>query len=193
MKKKILFTYGMFGDFMLILTDAPKEAIEEWCYKYNWKMEKGLNTYFNSLKAEYYVKVLADSETDDKEVCDSIGFDETYELEDYLNPVRTIEIKESLDKEIFNIISSYLDENNPGDIPPVLALELERKVHQVVYQINDIVNFLNLTHSEETEEDFPENIISSLKKEGCSYPGKSEAGPVDYDALQREADRDSFY
>ena len=62
-----------------------------------------------------------------------------------------------------------------------------------MYQIDDIVNFLNLTHSEETEEDFPENIISSLKKEGCSYPGKSEAGPVDYDALQREADRDSFY
>ena len=57
---------------------------------------------------------------------------------------------------------------------------------------NDISNSLNITRVS-AELEFPENIVASLKKEGCYYPGISKAEPVDYEALQREADRDTFY
>lgn len=89
-KRKVLFTCGMSSDKMLIITDAPKEDIEKWCYRYNESLENG--TYgkdvelFDTLKAaDYYVRILHDTElennTDDIDV---IGYDEEYELTDYM-------------------------------------------------------------------------------------------------------------
>ena len=45
------------------------------------------------------------------------------------------------------------------------------------------------------EKDFPENIIELLEKENAlGYTGKDRViNPVDYETLQREAYRDSFY
>ena len=43
--RKVLITYGMSSDRMLLLTDAPKEEIEKWCRKYNEEMENGNNIY----------------------------------------------------------------------------------------------------------------------------------------------------
>ena len=83
--RKVLFSNGMSDDYMLIITDAPKDAIEEWCYNYNANMENGVNTYFEPLKENYYVKVLADSEINDFNRLDIeiIGYDESYDLCDY--------------------------------------------------------------------------------------------------------------
>ena len=82
-RRKILFTNGMSSDAMIIITDAPKQSIEEWCRKYNEEMENGQNTYFDRLKTLYYVKVLHDSEVDDAEDIEIIGYDEAYDLNDY--------------------------------------------------------------------------------------------------------------
>ena len=83
--KKVLFTNGMTSDIMLIVTDAPKKELENFCYKYNEDMENGINNYFDRLKASYFVKELLDSEVDevDRELIEVIGYDEVYDLCDY--------------------------------------------------------------------------------------------------------------
>lgn len=80
--RKVLFTNGMSDDYILIITDAPKDAIEEWCCNYNKEMENGVNTYFEPLKENYYVKAVADSEINDFNRLDIeiIGYDESYDL-----------------------------------------------------------------------------------------------------------------
>lgn len=85
--KKVLFTAGMSNDIMLIVTDAPKKAIEDFCYKYNEDMENGATGSFDKLKTMYYVKEILDSEIDgvDRELIKVIGYDEVYDLYDYYN------------------------------------------------------------------------------------------------------------
>lgn len=85
--RKVLFTNGMSDDYMIVITDATKEAIEDWCHGYNKEMEDGENTYFSRLEDDYYVKVLADSEVDgfDRADLEVIGYDEAYDLADYYN------------------------------------------------------------------------------------------------------------
>lgn len=82
-RRKVLFTYGMSNDMMLIITDAPEEEIEKFCIRYHYEMEDGENTYFDSLKKSYYVRVLHDSETDDNEDVDIIGYDEVYDFSNF--------------------------------------------------------------------------------------------------------------
>lgn len=40
-RRKVLFTDGMSDDFLLIITDAPKAAIEEYCRWHVRQMENG--------------------------------------------------------------------------------------------------------------------------------------------------------
>lgn len=88
--KKVMFTAGMISDCMLIITDAPKEEIEKWLFRYNNAVENG--TYgkevllFDTLKTKYIIKELVDSELDmfAKEMCELIGYDEVYEVLDYI-------------------------------------------------------------------------------------------------------------
>ena len=89
-RRKVLITNGMGHERILILTDAPKKSIEQWCRNHNDEMENGEDTYFESLEKDYYVKVLYDSAMDDDgnvEVPNKdiqiIGFDEIYDLFDY--------------------------------------------------------------------------------------------------------------
>jgi len=86
-RRKVLFTNGMSSDRMIIITDAPKKEIEKWCCRYNESLENG--TYgkdvepFDTLKSQYYVRILLDSEVDDIYDVDIIGYAETYDLADY--------------------------------------------------------------------------------------------------------------
>ena len=83
-KRKVLFTDGMNNDFLLIITDAPKEAIEDYCRYHNLMMEEcGHFEMFSTLKAKYYVKELLDSEVDEKEDAEIIGYDEVYDFSNY--------------------------------------------------------------------------------------------------------------
>jgi hypothetical protein len=83
-KRKVLITNGMCEDMMLIITDAPKSVIENWCHEYNSELENGNNIYFNTLKKNYYVKVLFDSVTDSNfDDIEIIGYDESYDLFDF--------------------------------------------------------------------------------------------------------------
>lgn len=85
-RRKVLFTNGMSNEFMLIITDAPREAIESYCYRVNKVMEDGEHIEsFDTLKALYYVKELLDSEIDDKDNVEVIGYDEAYDLCHYYN------------------------------------------------------------------------------------------------------------
>lgn len=85
MERKVLIsTDAMSGDFVIILTDAPRERIEKWCSNYLAEQEEGLNTYFDSLKIDWMVKVLADSEDGfDRDDIEVIGYDEAYDVNDY--------------------------------------------------------------------------------------------------------------
>lgn len=87
MKRKILFTDGMSDDFLLIITDAPKTAIEEYC---RWHVEQIENGWkdcetFHPLKARYYVKELLDSEIDEADDIELIGYNERYDFSTYHN------------------------------------------------------------------------------------------------------------
>jgi hypothetical protein len=85
-RRKVLFTNGMTSDKFLIITDAPKEAIEQWCYNYNQELENGQNSFLEPLKTQYYVLLLHDSEMEnDNENIYIIGYDESYDLNDYYN------------------------------------------------------------------------------------------------------------
>lgn len=92
-RRKVLFTNGMSNDFMLIITDAPQKAIESYCYRVNKVMEDGEHIEpFDTLKAKYYVKELLDSEIDDREDAEIIGWSESYDLCNYYdNLIATIE------------------------------------------------------------------------------------------------------
>ena len=87
-RRKILFTDDM--DYMLIITDAPKEAIENWCRRYydairNGNYGEGKEVQlFDTLKASYSVKELLDSVVDtNREDIELIGYDEEYDFSDY--------------------------------------------------------------------------------------------------------------
>lgn len=86
-RRKVLFTDGMSDDAMLIITDAPKESIEEWCYLYNESLENGgiIEPFvINNFKDKYYVKLLHDSELENgNEDVEIIGYDEVYDLAKY--------------------------------------------------------------------------------------------------------------
>lgn len=84
-RRKVKITAGMSNDCMIILTDAPKKAIEEWCINYNQEMENRENSYFDFLSREFYVKVLHDSEEDPEENIEIIGYSEAYDLFNYVN------------------------------------------------------------------------------------------------------------
>lgn len=116
-RRKVLFRNGMSNDFMLIITDAPQEAIVTWCYRYNNAVEDG--TYgrekevqlFDTLKAGYYVKELLDSEIDDLEDVDIIGYDVVYDLNQYtrlfqrVEGFRTVKLTAGMTQE-FEVIST---------------------------------------------------------------------------------------
>lgn len=83
-RRKVLFTNGMNPDKMLIITDAPRGKIEEFCRHLNQEMENDENTYFDFLKKDYYVNVLFDSEfTSEREDIEVIGYDECYDFSDF--------------------------------------------------------------------------------------------------------------
>ncbi len=83
-RRKVLFTAGMSNDKQIIITDAPIEDIEKWCYRCNESTENGeIIESFDILKTQYYVKELHDSEIDDNEDIEVIGYDEVYDLFNY--------------------------------------------------------------------------------------------------------------
>lgn len=81
-RRKVLFMDGMSNDFLLIITDAPKDAIESYCKWHVEQMENGWQNCvtFSPLKQKYHVKELLDSEIDDKEDLEIIGYDEVYDF-----------------------------------------------------------------------------------------------------------------
>lgn len=70
---------------MLIITDAPREDIKNWCRRYNQAQEDGIYIEpFDTLMTQYYVRILLDSEIDDNEDIEIVGFDEAYQLNNYI-------------------------------------------------------------------------------------------------------------
>lgn len=187
--QKVLFTYGMKSDFFLILTDAPKEELARFCRRYNWGTENGINTGLDSLKTNFYVKLLADSEVDKMEVCDSIGYDTHYDIGEYRSPDISAEIEAAIREALSSVVKVYIP-NTTFTIPLEAHDLIKQKVVKAASLLNDITNYAKLCILAENNE-FPENITSSLEKEGCCHP-ESESGPADYEAMQREADKDSF-
>lgn len=116
-RRKVLFTDGMSNDFLLIITDAPKEAIEDYCRYHNRMMEDGGRfELFATLKAKYYVKILLDSEVDDLEDVDIIGYDACYDFSQYtkllekVEGFRTIKITAGMTQE-YEVISTNAPDN----------------------------------------------------------------------------------
>ena len=114
-RRKVIFTDGMSNDQMLIITDAPKKDIETWCRRYLWFLENGGRCeLFDTLKTKYYVKELLDSEIDDEESFEVLGYDESYDFSNYT--VQSNEpkefTKEDLRDEVSYVLSEY-DYNNP--------------------------------------------------------------------------------
>ena len=82
MLKTVMFTDGMSNDFMVITTDAPRNKIEDWCHQCNKEQESGENTYFDSLKKNFFVHVIHDSSLSIVDR-DSFKYDEIYDLSNY--------------------------------------------------------------------------------------------------------------
>lgn len=120
-RRKILFTHRTNSDKILIITDAPKEAIEHWCMRYNQAQKDCLCIEpFDTLMTQYYVKILHDSEIDDNEDIAIIGFDEIYELDNYFEDIAHTKKYVSYEKDIrgeyteeqfFSLYESDVDKN----------------------------------------------------------------------------------
>ena len=83
-RRKVLVTYGLYHDKVLFITDAPKAEIEKWCQRMHREAEDGNCTGFDSLKENYYVRVLFDTEEEiGSEDIDVIGYDEVYDMTNY--------------------------------------------------------------------------------------------------------------
>lgn len=105
--RKVLITNGMSNDKLLFLTDASKEDIETWCIRYNKQLEDGgYYELFDSLKTLHYVKELLDSEIDDADAFEVLGFDESYDLANYV-------VKETAIYAVY--IDSQFDRAKPSD------------------------------------------------------------------------------
>ena len=67
-RRLVLLTDGMSNDFLLIITDAPTRDIKEYCrYHVEQTENGGYFELFATLKTQYYVKELLDSEVDNAE------------------------------------------------------------------------------------------------------------------------------
>lgn len=75
--RRVALITDVSGDEVLIETDAPQEAIEDWCRKYNKGFENRENIFLDLLKENYYVKLLYDSDVE------KFGYDEAYDLFNY--------------------------------------------------------------------------------------------------------------
>lgn len=83
-RKKVLFVDGMSNDFLLIITDAPIDVICEYCEWHNEQMENGGHfECFAPIKELYYVNVILDSELDDKEDVEIIGYSFMFDFSKY--------------------------------------------------------------------------------------------------------------
>lgn len=130
-RRKVLFTDGMSNDFLLIITDATKEAIEKYCVYHNIMMEDGGHfELFDTLKTQYYVKELLDSEVDDREDVEIIGYDELYDFSEYTKRTdgyRTIKITAGMTQEFEIIWTNAPDHVIKAQLMYIAACEEEGK------------------------------------------------------------------
>lgn len=133
-RRKVLFRDGMSNDFLLIITDAPKEAIESYCRLHNKIIEDGgCFEMFSTLKTKYYVKELLDSEVDEFEDVDIIGYDVCYDFSQYIEPekelddFRTIKITAGMTQEYEIIRTNAPDHIIKAQLMYISACEEEGK------------------------------------------------------------------
>lgn len=74
--RRVVLITDVSGDEVLIETDAPQEAIEDWCRKYKG-FENRVNISLDLLKENYYVKPLYNSDVEE------LKYDEAYDLFNY--------------------------------------------------------------------------------------------------------------
>lgn len=75
--RRVVLITDVSGDEVLIETDIPQEAIEDWCRTNNKDLENRENIFLDLLKENYYVKLLYDSDVE------KFGYDEAYDLFNY--------------------------------------------------------------------------------------------------------------
>lgn len=168
-RRKVLFTDGMSNDFLLIITDATKEAIEKYCVYHNLMMEDGGHfEVFDTLKAQYYVKELLDSEVDEKEDLEIIGYDEVFDFNEYTNRTegyRTIKITAGMMPEFEIISTNAPDHVIKAQLMYIVACEEEGKqVTENPYgMIEELGYIANVIGSQDslTTEDLEDVIIDA--------------------------------
>ena len=94
--RKVLFVVDDATDeAQMIITDAPKEAIERWCRRWNELYKNEMYTMFGSfdtLKAEYFVQEIDISDEQfGNELINTIGYHEIYDYNNYYDDEETEE------------------------------------------------------------------------------------------------------
>lgn len=142
-RRKVLFRDGMSNDFLLIITDAPKEAIEQYCQYHHHMMEEGVFfEIFAPLKAKYYVKELLDSEVDDFEDVDIIGYDVVYDFAEYPNwDYRLIKLYAGMTGEFEIINTNAPDSVIKAQLTYTSALQEEREPVRNPYSIIEAMGY----------------------------------------------------
>ena len=166
-RRKVLFTDGMSNDFLLIITDATKKAIEEYCKHHNLMMEDGGHfEVFDTLKAQYYVKELLDSEIDEREDLEIIGYDEVFDFSEYTKRTegyRTIKITAGMTQEFEIISTNAPDHVIKAQLMYIAACEEEGKEvpenpYGIIEEFGYTVNLIGC-QDDLSQEDLEEAII----------------------------------
>lgn len=140
-RRKVLFTYGMSHDAMIIITDATKKRIEQVCCLKK-TMEYGIGNAVDCLKVTNYVKELFDSEVDENEDIEVIGYDEVYDLTTYFKLINDRELDE---KEVVEEMNKYytivnlIDDMALGNTPIDTDL-LEQLTEEAGFKMKDIAD-----------------------------------------------------
>lgn len=168
-RRKVLFVNGMSNDFLLIITDAPKKDIEDYCVYHNTMTEDGEHfELFETLKASHYVKELLDSEIDEREDVEIIGFDEVYDFGGYRHlmkrksGIRTIKLFGGLTGEFELIITNAPDSVLEAHMTYVSACQKNgepiEKPYALIESMGFFVGILG-SHEDFTEEELAVTVI----------------------------------
>lgn len=83
-KRKVMVRGCDPGESIIFITDAPEEAIRRWLTEYAAGLESGADGAFEKFRRDYYARVLFDGSLDPVDDSRLIGYDEGYDLINYI-------------------------------------------------------------------------------------------------------------
>ena len=160
--KLILFGEGMSDDKLVIKTDAPMNVLHQWAVELNKMMEDGIGGYPQI--EGYRFEVVYNNQVDFKgldedDYLDSLSIDYSYDLNDFINDDREIEI---LKEDRIGAKYFFLGERNKSNIKTYVSGTIDKTYQELGVIKYDVNN--ESTNFEEINSHFYEQLSNEALK-----------------------------